>query len=110
MGSRQQSRFIALVDNYDRLKELIDIAADSTGKADEQFAKYADTMEYKLNQLATKWEEFRTSFINEEDFKKGIDLLTQLLDKAMNLDPTRAAMIIPFAVLFAKTFVSEIFR
>lgn len=109
-GSRQQSRFIALVDNYDRLKELIDIASDSTGKADEQFAKYAETMEYKLNQLATKWEEFRTSFINQEDFKKAIDLVTQLLDKAMNLDPTKAAMIIPFAVLFAKTFVEEIFR
>ena len=39
-GSRQQSRFIALMDNYERTAELIDIAAESEGKADEQFAKY----------------------------------------------------------------------
>ncbi|MBR4890122.1 MAG: phage tail tape measure protein [Clostridia bacterium] len=58
-GSRQQSRFIAMMDNYDRTVQLMEYAADAEGKADEQFAKYADTMEYKLNQLSTKWEEFR---------------------------------------------------
>jgi len=48
-----------MMDNYDRTVELIGYAADAEGRADEQFAKYADTMEYKLNQLSTKWEEFR---------------------------------------------------
>jgi len=38
-----------MMDNYERTAELIDYAADAEGKADEQFAKYADTMEYKLN-------------------------------------------------------------
>jgi len=34
-GSRQQSRFIAMMDNYDRTVELINTVADSEGKADE---------------------------------------------------------------------------
>ena len=72
-GSRQQSRFIALMEDYDRTIELIDNAANSEGKADEQFAKYADTMEYKLNQLSTKWEEFRVGIASSDLFKSLID-------------------------------------
>lgn len=80
-GSRQQSRFIAMMDNYERTAELMDIAADSEGKADEQFAKYADTMEYKLNQLSTKWEEFRVNLLDSDAFKGIIDVVTELLDR-----------------------------
>jgi len=80
-GSRQQSRFIAMMDNYERTAELMDIAAESEGKADEQFAKYADTMEYKLNQLNTKWEEFRVNILNSDVFKGLIDSLGVFLDK-----------------------------
>jgi TP901 family phage tail tape measure protein len=72
-GSRQQSRFIAMMEDYDRTIELMDNAANSEGKADEQFAKYADTMEYKLNQLSTKWEEFRVGIANSDLFKSLID-------------------------------------
>ena len=84
-GSRQQSRFIAMMDNYDRTVELMEYAADAEGKADEQFAKYADTMEYKLNQLQTKWEEFRVNLLDSEAFKTVIDLFTSLVDHVNNI-------------------------
>ena len=47
----EQSRFIAMMDNYKRTMELIDIAYNSAGKSTEQFNKYQDTLEYKLNKL-----------------------------------------------------------
>lgn len=80
-GSRQQSRFIAMMDNYDRTIELVDTAYNSAGKSGEQFAKYQDTLEYKLNKLQNTWEQFRTSFFNSEFFKNIIDGLNKILGK-----------------------------
>ena len=85
-GSRQQSRFIAMMDNYERTAELIDYAADAEGKADEQFAKYADTMEYKLNQLSTTWEEFRVRLMDSDLFKGAIDGLTTFVSRINAID------------------------
>lgn len=108
-GSRQQSRFIAMMDNYDRTAELMDKAANSTGKADEQFAKYADTMEYKLNQISTKWEEFRVSILSSDTFKGLLDGFSSLLDRLKSVTHN-PAKIIPAAALgiwAAKIFVTN---
>lgn len=109
-GSRQQSRFIAMMDNYDRTVELIGYAADAEGKADEQFAKYADTMEYKLNQLSTKWEEFRVQTLDSDFFKGAIDSLSAFLDRLKNVDLKKTLAIAPFAIWAAKTFIQNFLK
>jgi hypothetical protein len=38
-------------------------------------------MEYKLNQLSTKWEEFRVNLLDSDAFKGIIDVVTELLDR-----------------------------
>ena len=108
-GSRQQSRFIAMMDNYERTTELMEIAAESEGKADEQFDKYADTMEYKLNQLNTKWEEFRVNILNSDVFKGLIDGLSGFLDKIQNIDWKSLIVLGPVAIWAAKSFISTFF-
>ena len=50
-GSRQQSRFIAMMENYTRTQELLGYAYDSSGAAAEQFNKTMDSLEAKMNQL-----------------------------------------------------------
>lgn len=111
-GSRQQSRFIAMMDNYERTAELIDYAADAEGKADEQFAKYADTMEYKLNQLKTSWEEFRVQIADSNFFKGVIDNTNKLVQSISNIkldgvfNKVKFASLIPLAISGAKRFVS----
>lgn len=84
-GSRQQSRFIAMMENYDRTMELVDTAYDSAGKSSEQFAKYQDTVEYKMNQLQNTWEQFRTQFFNSDFFKTVLDGFNALLGKINEL-------------------------
>ena len=106
-GSRQQSRFIAMMDNYERTTQLMEYAADAEGKADEQFAKYADTMEYKLNQLSTKWEEFRVQTLNSDFFKGAIDGLSNLLNRLKNVDFKKALIVGPAAIWAAKNFISS---
>lgn len=88
-GSRQQSRFLALMDGYDRTVELMETAAEAEGKADQQFAKYADTVEYRLKQLQTKWEEFKVSITNSDLWKGMLTTASNLLDRLNNVDTKR---------------------
>lgn len=110
-GSRQQSRFIAMMDNYERTAELMEYAADSEGKADEQFAKNADTMKYKLNQLSTKWEEFRVQLLDSEAIKGIVDLAGDLLDRVSQIKFDNAGQVIKnitaigFAIKNIKTII-----
>lgn len=53
-GSRQQSRFIAMVSNNARLLELQEYAHNSEGASTTQFNKTLDTVQAKLNQLKTE--------------------------------------------------------
>ena len=94
-----------MMDNYDRITELMSVAADAEGKADKQFAKYTDTMEYKLNQLSTKWEEFRVQLLNSNFFKGMMDGLSGFLDRLKNIDFKKVIAVAPFAIFAAKTFI-----
>jgi hypothetical protein len=47
-GSRQQSRFIAMMSDYDRTMELVNAANNSAGASEEQFGKTLESMEAKL--------------------------------------------------------------
>lgn len=107
-GSRQQSRFIAMMDNYDRTIELVDTAYNSAGKSSEQFAKYQDTLEYKLNKLQNTWEQFRTRFFNSEFFKNIIDGLNGILGKITELNGGQLLGLGAAFITLGKTFVMNL--
>ena len=50
-GSRQQSRFIAMMQNYSHTMELVDAANTAAGASTEQFNKTLESIESKLAQL-----------------------------------------------------------
>ena len=85
-GSRQQSRFIAMMENYDRTMELVDTAYNSAGKSSEQFAKYQDTLEYKINKLQNSWEQLRVSLMNSDFFKGVVDTVGNLVGYVSKLN------------------------
>lgn len=107
-GARQQSRFIAMMDNYERTMELVDVAYDSAGKSSEQFTKYQDTLEYKLNQLSNTWEQFRTRFFNSEFFKNIIDGLNEILGKITELSGGQLLSLGAAFIVLGKTFVMNL--
>ena len=84
-GSRQQSRFLAMMSNYDRTMELVDAAYNSTGASQQQFEKTTDSLQAKLNELSNAWNEFTMGLTNNKLIKLGIDILTQFLDALNNL-------------------------
>ena len=80
-GSRQQSRFIAMMSNYSRTMELVDAAYNSSGASQRQFEKTLESLDAKLNKLKNAWNEFAMGLMNDELLKGGIDLLTSFIDK-----------------------------
>ncbi len=78
-GSRQQSRFIAMMSNYDRTIELVDAAYNSAGSSQEQFEKTTESLESKLNRLHNAWQGFTMGIANNQLIKLSIDILTKLI-------------------------------
>lgn len=79
-GSRQQSRFLAMMSNYGRTMELVDSAYNSSGAGQEQFEKTLDSMETALNRLKNAWDQFAMGILNSDLAKGGIGALTGLLE------------------------------
>lgn len=84
-GARQQSRFIALVADNERLKELADSAKDSEGSSDRQFNKTLDSLEAKMNKLKTAYHEFILGVLNSDIIKTGVAALTKLFEVLNNI-------------------------
>lgn len=79
-GSRQQSRFIAMMSNYDRTMELVNAANNSAGASQRQFEKTTESLESKINKLKNAWNEFTMNLANSTIIKGVIDLLTGFIN------------------------------
>ncbi|MBP5694831.1 MAG: phage tail tape measure protein, partial [Bacilli bacterium] len=79
-GSRQQSRFIAMMADYKRTIDLVGLANNATGASAEQFGKTQDSLQSKLNRLKTAWEQFTMGLANNQAIKTVVDLLTNFIN------------------------------
>lgn len=84
-GARQQSRFIALVADNERLRELVGSAKDSEGASNKQFDKTLDSLEAKMNKLKTAYHEFILGVLNSDIIKFGVAALTKLFEVLNNI-------------------------
>lgn len=84
-GSRQQSRFLAMMGNYERTMELVTAANNSAGASQKQFSKTLESLDAKLQKLKNAWDTFTMGLANNELIKAGVDLLTKLLETANDL-------------------------
>ena len=78
-GSRQQSRFIAMMDNYAKTTEFVNSAYNSAGSGQRQFEKTLESLEAKLTKLKNAWDEFAMGLTNNIIIKGAVDTLTVLL-------------------------------
>lgn len=84
-GSRQQSRFLALMQNYSRTLELTEMAYNSTGSSQEQFEKTLDSLASKINILKDEWNTFIMGIANSDLIKGFIDTGTTILTTINNI-------------------------
>lgn len=107
-GSRQQSRFIAMMSNYERTLELVKTAQDSAGRSLEQFEKYGQTIEYTTKQLKNSWEQFRLSLINSKGWNTFLQNVNVLVEKIANLDRMDWTKILATYLLLGQRIVRSI--
>ena len=84
-GSRQQSRFIALMQDYSRMQELTGIATNANGASQQQFEKTLESLETKLNKLKNAWDQFLMGIANAGIIKLAVDALTWLINAINNM-------------------------
>lgn len=87
--------------------ELIEVANDSAGKSSEQFAKYQDTIEYKLKQLSNSWEQLRVGFFSSDTYGKAIEGLTGILNKIQEFEAIDFVALGAVWILFGKTIIEN---
>ena len=80
-GTRQQSRLIAMMDDYERVIELQEIAQRSAGATSAQAATYLEGIEASLNAISVAWEKIVTNVTNSEVIIWFLDRASILLDK-----------------------------
>lgn len=111
-GSRQQSRFIAMMSDYDRTVELVNAAYNSAGSSQEQFEKTTESLESKINRLHNAWQEFTMNLSNSAIIKGAVDLLTgflNIINKITTVGDTMNNSVASFALtlgMVIKTFTS----
>lgn len=111
-GSRQQSRFIAMMSNYDRTVELVNAAYNSAGSSQEQFEKTTESLESKINRLHNAWQEFTMNLSNNAIIKGAVDMLTgflNIINKIITVGDTMNNSVASFALtlgMVIKTFTS----
>ena len=80
-GTRQQSRLIAMMDDYERVIELQEISQRSAGATAAQAATYLDGIEASLNAISVAWEQIVTNVTSSEVIIFFLDRASILLDK-----------------------------
>ena len=78
-GARQQSRFIAMMQNNARTQELLGYAYNSEGASQKQFEKTLDSLEAKINKFKNAWNEFTMGIADSGMIKGAVDILTNLI-------------------------------
>ena len=79
-GTRQQNRFIALMENYNKVLELTEVAANSAGTAVDKFNNsYANSLEAKKNVLQASFESMIVNSNFDEVYAGIVEATTALV-------------------------------
>ena len=109
-GSRQQSRFIAMMEDYDRTLELTEIAQNSAGLGARQLAKSQESIETSVNRLKSTWQEFYSSLIKSGMIKGVLELangVLSLVNYLNDFSPLLGTIVAALAIWAVKTQIAD---
>lgn len=98
-GNRQQSRFIALMDNYDRAMELVSVSQNASGESAKQLRAYNQGLEASFTRLNNAWQQFATKVADSDMIKGIIDLLADFVEILNKIPKPITQTIIPLTAL-----------
>lgn len=92
-GVHQAENFRVLMENYDKAKEYMDIAANSDGAADQKFGYYLDSLEAKTQSLKASLEALASQTIPEDLYGSLLDISQGMVDAATNTGILKASLV-----------------
>lgn len=109
-GTRQQSRLIAMMDDYDRVIELQQISARSAGATSAQAATYLEGLEASINQVNVAIEKLVSTFTDSEAIQSIISIFGDLLEMTNSLLSNSLGMqvvLTAIAAIFAQMAITK---
>lgn len=79
-GTRQQSRFVAIMQDWERTQELAAEAQDSAGASAAQYLKQAQGMEAAMTNMKTAWQSFIQALTNNKAIIGIVNGVTKILE------------------------------
>ena len=79
-GNNRRNYFISMMENYERVAELMDNAKNSQGAFFEASEKQAESLAGKTNQLKNAWTELYQQILSADMLKDGTDFLTTMVN------------------------------
>ena len=105
-GNRQQSRFLALVSNGERLEELTEKAANAEDTATLQVLKTMDSISAKAQQLQTSLQSLYTEGGFENLYKNILDLSKNIVDTFTGMPKLFGNIPVTAIAMFSQLFVN----
>lgn len=84
-GTRQQEKFIVLMENYGSALEYAETATGSAGTATEKYQAYTDGLEASMNSLKSSFESLSMAVLDSDWLAAGIDMLSGLITGLSNI-------------------------
>lgn len=110
-GTRQQSRLIAMMDDYDRVIELQQISLRSAGATSAQAATYLEGLEASINQVNVAIEKLVSTFTDSEAIQSIISIFGDLLEMTNSLLSNSLGMqvvLTAIAAIFAQMAIKKL--
>lgn len=79
-GTRQQEKFIVLMENYGAAIDYANIASESSGTATEKFGAYLDGVQGSIDSLTASFESFSITILNSDILSMIFDLFTSIMN------------------------------
>lgn len=107
-GTRQQSRFVTLMQNWDRVLELIADSENSAGAATEMHEASMNSLSASLNTLTNAWQRLISNLMNGDDFKWIVDLVAGFVKWLGNGHTALKLFTIAIGIWNTKTIVQNV--
>lgn len=117
-GTRQQTRFISLMEGWEKAGQYAESAADSAGVAAQKLIIYQDSVEAKAQKLTAAYEKLSMSLLSEDLVGMLYDMGTAFLNTVASIHPfikdttvlgTALTMLLTLAKAFKATQFGQAF-
>ena len=105
-GTRQQSRFIAMMQDFERTQELVNMSANSYGATLAQSSKYMEGMQAATNNLTTAFQSLITTLTNSDLIIGIVNAISGILNVITNIIGNMN-LLIPVLVIVGGMLLSQ---